>query len=64
MNQDNDIVAVDSVHPGVYVINENGELKTWFECSQYMREPSDIAVYSELTFLVDKTINLFFILIL
>ncbi|CAG0883996.1 unnamed protein product [Darwinula stevensoni] len=45
VNQDNDIVAVDSVHPGVYVINENGELKTWFECSQYMREPSDIAVY-------------------
>ncbi|KAL0273388.1 UNVERIFIED_CONTAM: hypothetical protein PYX00_006065 [Menopon gallinae] len=38
------IVAVDSVSPTVFVIAETGELLRWFDCSEYMREPSDIAI--------------------
>lgn len=38
------IVAVDSVSPTVFVLNDNGDLLRWFDCSDYMREPSDIAI--------------------
>lgn len=38
------ILAVDSVSPTVFVINEIGALCRWFDCSEYMREPSDIAI--------------------
>lgn len=38
------IVAVDSVSPTVFVINDTGNLLNWFDCSDYMREPSDIAI--------------------
>jgi len=38
------IVAVDSVSPTVFVISEGGDLLRWFDCSDYMREPSDIAI--------------------
>ena len=38
------IVAVDSVSPTVFVILETGDLLKWFDCSNYMREPSDIAI--------------------
>ncbi|XP_075734293.1 E3 ubiquitin-protein ligase meiotic P26 isoform X4 [Rhipicephalus microplus] len=41
---ENKIVAVDSVSPTVFVISEAGELLLWFDCSEYMREPSDIAI--------------------
>ena len=41
------IVVVDSVTPTVFVIAENGSLIKWFDCSNYMREPSDIAVSGE-----------------
>lgn len=41
------IVAVDSVSPTVFVISEEGELVRWFDCSDYMREPSDIAIRGE-----------------
>lgn len=44
-----EIVAVDSVSPTVFVISENGELLRWFDCSDYMREPSDIAIHGTLT---------------
>lgn len=37
-------MAVDSVSPTVFCISESGELIKWFDCSDYMREPSDIAV--------------------
>lgn len=37
-------MAVDSVSPTVFCINENGDLVRWFDCSDYMREPSDIAI--------------------
>lgn len=38
------IVAVDSVSPTVFIIGEGGDLLNWFDCSDHMREPSDIAV--------------------
>lgn len=41
------IVAVDSVSPTVFVISDNGDLLRWFDCSDYMREPSDIAISGE-----------------
>lgn len=42
-----EIVAVDSVSPTVFIIGESGELLRWFDCSDYMREPSDIAIHGE-----------------
>ncbi|XP_076446481.1 protein meiotic P26-like [Babylonia areolata] len=47
------IVAVDSVSPTVFVISEGGELVKWFDCSDYMREPSDIAVSNREYFVCD-----------
>ncbi len=36
---------MDSVSPTVFVINpEDGSLIRWFDCSEHMKEPSDIAV--------------------
>lgn len=45
------IVAVDSVSPTVFVISDTGELLRWFDCSDYMREPSDIAISGRHCFL-------------
>ena len=42
------IVAVDSVSPTVFIISEDGNLIHWFDCSDFMREPSDIAINGEL----------------
>lgn len=42
------IVAVDSVSPTVFIISEDGELLHWFDCSDFMREPSDIAVHGKI----------------
>lgn len=42
-----EIVAVDSVSPTVFIIHENGDLLRWFDCSDYMREPSDIAIHGK-----------------
>merc|ERR1719342_412966 len=44
ITRDGNIVAVDSVTPTIFVIMEHGELLRWFDCADYMREPSDIAV--------------------
>lgn len=38
------IVAVDSVSPTVFVISDSGDLLSWFDCSDHMREPSDLAI--------------------
>jgi sugar lactone lactonase YvrE len=46
-------VAVDSVSPTVFRISEDGELKKWFDCSDHMREPSDIAVRGNEYFVCD-----------
>lgn len=51
------IVAVDSVSPTVFIISEDGDLLHWFDCSDFMREPSDIAVHGEnFKSLVKKTV--------
>lgn len=43
------IIVVDSVSPTVYIINgETGVLNGWFDCSNHMKEPSDIAVKSDM----------------
>ncbi len=47
------IVAVDSVTPTVFFIRESGTLEKWFECSQHMSEPSDIAVAGNEYFICD-----------
>lgn len=39
------IVAVDSVSPNVFCISASDDLLKWFDCSDYMREPSDISIY-------------------
>ena len=42
------IAAVDSVQPTVYIISvETAALGYWFDCSDHMKEPSDIAVKFE-----------------
>ncbi|MEN2495437.1 MAG: hypothetical protein MHMPM18_000069 [Marteilia pararefringens] len=56
INESNDqcqIIVVDSVSPTVYVISEHGEIIRWFDCSDYMKEPSDLAVYNNLLFICD-----------
>lgn len=47
------IVAVDSVSPTVFVISDAGGLLRWFDCSDYMREPSDIAISGKEYFVCD-----------
>lgn len=44
VTQSGNIVAVDSVSPTVFVISESGGINSWFNCSDYMMEPSDITV--------------------
>ncbi|ERL84468.1 hypothetical protein D910_01899 [Dendroctonus ponderosae] len=48
-----EIVAVDSVSPTVFIIHENGDLLRWFDCSDYMREPSDIAIHGKEFYVCD-----------
>ncbi|KAK4887817.1 hypothetical protein RN001_004088 [Aquatica leii] len=48
-----EIVAVDSVSPTVFVISESGDLLRWFDCSDYMREPSDIAIHGKEFYVCD-----------
>ena len=50
-------MAVDSVSPTVFVIAETGDLIKWFDCSDYMREPSDIAVNGKEYFVCDFKVN-------
>ncbi|XP_076237338.1 protein meiotic P26 isoform X2 [Calliopsis andreniformis] len=47
------ILAVDSVSPTVFVISDTGNLLRWFDCSEYMREPSDIAISGKEYFVCD-----------
>ena len=44
---------MDSVSPTVFCIAESGELVKWFDCSDYMREPSDIAISGKDYFVCD-----------
>ncbi len=51
------IVAVDSVSPTVFCIADTGDLLKWFDCSDYMREPSDIAVNGKEYFVCDFKVS-------
>jgi hypothetical protein len=51
------IVAVDSVSPTVFCIAESGDLLRWFDCSDYMREPSDIAIDGKEYFVCDFKVS-------
>lgn len=53
-----EIVAVDSVSPTVFIIGESGDLLRWFDCSDYMREPSDIAIHGRIMNPRQDNINL------
>jgi len=53
ITQQGNIVAVDSVSPTVFCISENGDLLKWFDCSDYMREPSDLAIFNQEYFVCD-----------
>ncbi|KAJ8297904.1 hypothetical protein KUTeg_024435 [Tegillarca granosa] len=53
ISQQGHIVAVDSVSPTVFCISEAGDLIKWFDCSDYMREPSDIAISGKEYFVCD-----------
>ena len=43
------IVAVDSVTPTLFIMADNGKILHWFDCSEYMREPSDLAINGNFT---------------
>ncbi|MES1904678.1 MAG: hypothetical protein MHPSP_000820, partial [Paramarteilia canceri] len=47
------IIVVDSVNPTVYVISDSGDILRYIECSEYMKEPSDLAVYNGMFFICD-----------
>lgn len=53
ITQNGEIVAVDSVSPTVFRIAESGDLLKWFDCSDHMREPSDIAISGNEYFVCD-----------
>ncbi|GAB1604476.1 brain tumor protein-like [Argonauta hians] len=53
ITQQGHIVAVDSVSPTVFCIAETGDLIKWFDCSDFMREPSDIAISGKEYFVCD-----------
>ena len=43
--------------PPFSVLLENGELIKWFDCSDYMREPSDIAINGKEYFVCDFKVS-------
>ncbi|KAF8564025.1 hypothetical protein P879_10522 [Paragonimus westermani] len=53
INQHGHIVAIDSVSPSVFVVSEEGDLIRWFDCSNYMREPSDVAIHGREYYICD-----------
>ena len=42
----------------MFVISEQGELLRWFDCADYMREPSDIAVGGREFYVCDFKVKL------
>ncbi|KAJ6220809.1 hypothetical protein RDWZM_006621 [Blomia tropicalis] len=53
VNAHGQIVTVDSVSPTIFIISESGDLLEWFDCSDHMREPSDIAIYQKEYYICD-----------
>ena len=46
-------MAVDSVTPTIFIMHENGSLVKYIECSEYMTEPSDIAIFGSEYYICD-----------
>ena len=46
-------MAVDSMFPTVFRISENGDLIKWFDCSDRMKEPSDLAIHGNEYYICD-----------
>ena len=47
-------MAVDSVTPTIFIIDPaEGHLKGYIECSEYMTEPSDIAIFGNEYYICD-----------
>ncbi|KAI3385295.1 hypothetical protein SNEBB_009362 [Seison nebaliae] len=53
VSDDDEIVAVDSVSPTVFRIAKSGELIRWFDCSDHMKEPSDLAIRNKFYYVCD-----------
>jgi len=47
------IVAVDSVTPTIFIMDPEGQLIKYIECSEYMTEPSDIAIFGNEYYICD-----------
>ena len=48
------IVAVDGVSPSVFLIHPaDGRILRWFDCSDVMREPSDVAAVDDTVYVCD-----------
>lgn len=60
INEQGHIVAVDSVSPTVFRITENGELIKWFDVSDRMREPSDLAIHGKEYYICDFKVRIDF----
>lgn len=49
ISKDGSVAAVDSVQPTVYLISlATSALDYWFDCSDHMKEPSDVAIKLEM----------------
>ncbi|VDD79640.1 unnamed protein product [Mesocestoides corti] len=53
INQHGHIVAIDSVTPSVFVMSEDGDLIRWFDCTNHMKEPSDVAIHGREYYICD-----------
>ena len=47
------IVAVNSCPPAIIILNQSGEVVLWFDCSFYVREPSDLAIANNRFYICD-----------
>ena len=57
VNAAGEIVVADSVSPTVFRLSEDGQLLKWFDCSEKMHEPSDIAVWGDEYYVCDFKVN-------
>jgi len=54
IDKEGHLVVVDSVNPTIFFISiETGALLKWYDCSEHMREPSDLALYNNEYFICD-----------
>ncbi len=54
-------MAIDSVTPSVFVMSEEGDLIRWFDCSNHMKEPSDVAIHGREYYICDFKVRLYYL---